>query len=145
MIDDICNLSHLNLNNIIRTESVLSEELSAEPTSSPISNLPAILTFSAEQQIQAPATKKGRFKFKSVNDVAAGLNRKRKAPPTNSPPTSATAESGGGGDVEDRESAAFTRVCMIISSVMSTAVLVQQACMFTLELYSYLSEILILC
>ena len=112
------------------------------------------LLLTAEQQIPAPATKKGRFKFKSVNDVAAGLNRKRKAPPTNSPPTSA-AESGGGGDVEDsRESAAFTRVCMIISSVMSTAVLiqqpsthvlVQQACMFTLELYSYLSKILILC
>ena len=45
MIDDICNLSHLNLNNIIRTESVISEELSAEPTSSPIINLPAILCY----------------------------------------------------------------------------------------------------
>ena len=92
------------------------------------------LLLTAEQQIPAPATKKGRFKFKSVTDVAAGLNRKRKAPPTNSPPTSA-AESGGGGDVEDSESAAFTRVCMIISSVMSTAVLtVLTAGMFTSEL-----------
>ena len=89
------------------------------------------LLLTAEQQIPAPATKKGRFKFKSVNDGAAGLNKKRIAPPTNSPPTLA-AESGGGGDVEDSESAAFTRVCMIISSVMSTAVLT--AGMFTSEL-----------
>ena len=47
-----------------------------------------------------------------MNDVAIGLNRKRKAPPTSA--TAAAVEGGGSGDVEHSESAAFTRVCMIV-------------------------------
>ena len=51
--------------------------------------------------MSARPARKGKFKFKPVNEVTAALNRKRKTPPAESPSVS---------DGRQEESAAFQRV-----------------------------------
>jgi hypothetical protein len=59
-----------------------------------------------EQNISAQPARKGKFKFKPINEVTAALKRKRKTPPAESPSVS---------DGRHEEPAAFQRVSIMLS------------------------------